>query len=53
VAVGQSRFWNFCQTMAWLHLAARGQNVRTQLPEIVRMLESDQELERPPITEEG
>lgn len=27
-------------------VAARGQNVRTQLPRIVKMLESDKELER-------
>jgi hypothetical protein len=38
--------WNFYQTMALLQLAARGQNVRTQLPRIVKMLESDDELER-------
>jgi len=39
-------FWNFYQTMALLQLAARGQDVRTQLPRIVKMLESDDELER-------
>lgn len=39
-------FWAFCQTMALLQLAARGQNVRTQLPRIMKMLESDKELER-------
>ncbi len=39
-------FWAFCQTMALLQLAARGQNVRTQLPRIVKMLESDDKLER-------
>ena len=39
-------FWAFCQTMALLQLAARGRDVRTQLPRIVRMLESDKELER-------
>ena len=40
------KFWGFCQTMALLQLAARGQNVRTQLPRIVKMLESDGRLER-------
>ncbi len=39
-------FWAFCQTMALLQLAARGQNVRTQIPRIVKMLESEKELER-------
>lgn len=39
-------FWAFCQTMALLQLAARGRDVRTQLPRIVKMLESDKELER-------
>ncbi len=39
-------FWAFCQTMALLQLAARRQNVRTQLPRIVKMLEADKELER-------
>ena len=32
-------FWNFYQTLALLQLAARGQNVRSQLPRIVKMLE--------------
>ncbi len=39
-------FWDFWQTMALLQLAARGQDVRTQLPRIVKLLESDRELER-------
>jgi hypothetical protein len=39
-------FWNFYQTLALLQLAARGQNVRGQLPRIVQMLESDDQLER-------
>ncbi len=39
-------FWGFCQTMALLQLAARGRDVRTQLPRIVKMLESNKELER-------
>jgi hypothetical protein len=34
-------FWNFYQTLALLQLAARG-----QLPRIVRMLESEEKLER-------
>ncbi len=39
-------FWNFYQTMALLQLAARGQDVRAQLARIVKLLESDNELER-------
>ncbi len=39
-------FWNFYQTLALLQLAPRGRNVRTQLPRVVKMLESDDELER-------
>ncbi len=39
-------FWNFYQTLALLQLAARGQNVRTQLPPIVKMLEAEEKLER-------
>jgi hypothetical protein len=39
-------FWNFYQTLALLQLAARGQDVRTQLPRIVKMLESDDRLQR-------
>jgi hypothetical protein len=39
-------FWNFYQTLALLQLAARGRDVRTELPRIVTMLESDDKLER-------
>jgi len=39
-------FWAFCQTMALLQLAARGREVRTQLRRIVKMLESDEHLQR-------
>jgi hypothetical protein len=38
--------WNFCQTLALLELAGRGENVRGTLPRIVAMLESDKLLTR-------
>jgi hypothetical protein len=38
--------WNFYQTVALLQLAARGQAVRSRLPRVVDMLESDQRLTR-------
>lgn len=38
--------WNFYQTMALLKLAARGHDVRGQLPRIIEMLESNEELTR-------
>ncbi|MCL4854608.1 MAG: hypothetical protein KJZ78_24880 [Bryobacteraceae bacterium] len=39
-------FWNFCNTLAVLHLSARGQNVRSYLPRIVGLLESENMLSR-------
>jgi hypothetical protein len=39
-------FWNFTQTFALLTLAGRNQDVRTQLPRIISMLEADDELTR-------
>jgi hypothetical protein len=39
-------FWNFTQTFALLTLAGRNQDVRTQLPRIITMLEADEELTR-------
>lgn len=33
--------WNFSNTLALLHLSARGQNVRSYLPRIVGLLESE------------
>jgi hypothetical protein len=38
--------WNFGNTMALLQLAARGEEVRTELPRILEMLESEEELKR-------
>jgi hypothetical protein len=39
-------FWNFTQTFALLTLAGRNQDVRSQLPRIIAMLEADEELTR-------
>jgi hypothetical protein len=39
-------WWNFYQTIALLQLAARGQDVRSRLPRILDMLESDNRLTR-------
>ncbi|HWQ92536.1 MAG TPA: hypothetical protein VN673_12760 [Clostridia bacterium] len=39
-------FWNFTQTFALLTLAGRNQDVRTQLPRIIGMLEADDQLTR-------
>jgi hypothetical protein len=41
-----SGHWNFANTLALLHLAARDQEVRMELPRIISMLESDLELTR-------
>ena len=38
--------WMFCHTMALLHLAARGEEVRSELPRILLMLESESQLTR-------
>jgi hypothetical protein len=38
--------WNFRHTMALLNLAARGEEVRRELPRIIAMLESDSVLTR-------
>lgn len=38
--------WNFYQTLALLKLAARGHEVRSQLPRIIEMLGSNEELTR-------
>ena|GEM_PF-2564713 len=38
--------WKFCHTMALLQLAARGEEVRAELPRILGMLESDSQLPR-------
>ena len=38
--------WKFCHTMALLQLAARGEEVRGELPRILSMLESDSQLRR-------
>lgn len=38
--------WNFANTLAMMYLAARGEEVRGELPRIVEMLESDCELTR-------
>jgi hypothetical protein len=40
------RFWNFTQTAALLVLAGRNHDVRTQLPRIIGMLESEEALTR-------
>lgn len=39
-------FWNFTQTFALLTLAGRNQDVRTQLPRVIGMLEADDQLTR-------
>ena len=39
-------FWNFTQTFALLTLAGRSQDVRTQLPRVIGMLEADDQLTR-------
>ena len=39
-------FWNFTQTFALLTLAGRNQDVRTQLPRVIDMLEADDQLTR-------
>lgn len=39
-------FWNFTQTFVLLTLAGRNHDVRSQLPRIITMLESDKELTR-------
>jgi hypothetical protein len=39
-------WWNFYQTIALLQLAKRGQDVRSRLPRIVDMLESNDRLTR-------
>jgi hypothetical protein len=39
-------FWNFTQTFALLTLAGRNQDVRTQLPRVIGMLEADDRLTR-------
>lgn len=38
--------WKFCHTMTLLYLADRGEDVRRELPRILRMLESDSHLTR-------
>ncbi len=38
--------WNFRQSLALLHLSSRGENVRSEKPRIIVMLESDQPLQR-------
>ena len=40
------RFWNFAQTFALLTLAGRNQDIRTQLPRVIDMLEADDQLTR-------
>jgi hypothetical protein len=40
------KFWNFYTTLALLQLAARGEEVRQELPRIIDMLESESQLTR-------
>jgi hypothetical protein len=45
-AIVAQRDWNFYQTMSLLQLATRGEDVQSDLPRILTMLESDSTLTR-------